>query len=131
MGTPEFLGAAQTHFKTREKIFFGNLASSLVNRPFPIVLVTGKDKHLLSVSAGKGVSVVDSQYQFDAYCKKVLRNATRDIFKQLMRRAEREVSLSDLPDAAAVMDEYFAAEKQFDALGFSIAIRLLNISAAT
>ena len=74
---------------------------------------------------------MDSQYQFDAYCKKVLRNATRDIFKQLMRRAEREVSLSDLPDAAAVMDEYFAAEKQFDALGFSIAIRLLNISAAT
>ena len=55
---------------------------------------------------------MDSQYQFDAYCKKVLRNATRDIFKQLARQAEREISLSDLPDTAAVMvDEYFTAEQ--------------------
>jgi RNA polymerase sigma factor (sigma-70 family) len=67
------------------------------------------------------------QRAFDAYCKKVLRNAARDIYKRLARQAEREISLSDLPEngagVIAVMDEYFQAEQEFEALGFTIAIK--------
>ena len=67
------------------------------------------------------------QHAFDAYCKKILKNATRDIYRRLARQAEREISLSDLTengaDIAAVMDEYFEEERQFEALGFSITIK--------
>ena len=67
------------------------------------------------------------QHQFDAYCKKVLRNAARNIYRQLARQAEREISLSDLPEngagIVAVMDDYFSDEQQFEELGFSIAIK--------
>ena len=67
------------------------------------------------------------QHQFDAYCKKVLRNAVRDIYKRLSRLAEREISLSEFPESganiSAVMDEYFQEEQEFEALGFSIAVK--------
>jgi len=67
------------------------------------------------------------QHQFDAFCKKVLRNAARDIYRQLARQAEREISLSEFPDngasIAVVMDEYFQEEQAFEALGFNIAIK--------
>ena len=63
------------------------------------------------------------QHQFDAYGKKVLKYAARNIFDRLARQAEREISLSDLPNVAAVMDEYFEEERQFEALGFSITIK--------
>jgi len=80
------------------------------------------------------VSEVDSQeyqwhiqHKFDAYCKKVLKNAARDIYRRLARQAEREISLSDLSEngasVAAVMDEYFAEERHFEALGFNITIK--------
>jgi RNA polymerase sigma factor (sigma-70 family) len=88
----------------------------------------------LSISAGEGVNEVESQaYQthiqhaFDAYCKKVLRNAVRDIYRRLPRQAERELSLSDFSDngagIAAVVDDYFEEERQFKALGFSMTIK--------
>ena len=67
------------------------------------------------------------QHQFDAYCKKVLRNAARDIYRRLKRLAEREISLSEFPESgatiAAVMDDYFAEERQFEALGLDVAIK--------
>ena len=67
------------------------------------------------------------QKQFDAYCKKVLSNAARDIYRQLARQAAHEISLSDFPEnganIAAVMDEYFQEEQELKALGFTIAIK--------
>ena len=67
------------------------------------------------------------QHQFDAYGKKVLKYAARNIFDRLKRQAEREISLSDLPEdgasVAAVMDEYFEEERQFEALGFSVTVK--------
>ena len=67
------------------------------------------------------------QHQFDAYCKKVLRNAARDIYKRLAQLAEREISLSEFPESGAsitaVMDDYFQEEREFEALGFSVAIK--------
>jgi len=67
------------------------------------------------------------QCQFDAYCKKVLRNTARSIYRNFARQAEREISLSSFPEnganIAAVMDEYFQEEREFEALGFSIAIK--------
>ena len=67
------------------------------------------------------------RHTFDAFCKKVIRNAARDIFRRLARQAGREISLSDLPEnganIAAAMDEYFEEERQFEALGFTVAIK--------
>jgi len=67
------------------------------------------------------------QHQFDAYCKKVLRNTARTIYRNLARQAEREISLSSFPEnganVAAVMDEYFQEEREFEALGFAVAIK--------
>jgi RNA polymerase sigma factor (sigma-70 family) len=74
------------------------------------------------------------QHQFDAFCKKVMRNAARDIYRTLGRQAEREISLSELPDnganIAAVFDDYFADERQFEALGFNITIKSELLSEA-
>jgi RNA polymerase sigma factor (sigma-70 family) len=67
------------------------------------------------------------QHKFDAYCKKVLKYAARDIYRRSARQAEREISLSDLPEdgasVATVIDEYFEDERQFTALGFSITLK--------
>ena len=56
-----------------------------------------------------------------------MKYAARDIHRRLVRQAEREISLSDLPEdgasVAAVMDEYFEEERQFEALGFSVTIK--------
>jgi len=67
------------------------------------------------------------QHSFDAYCKKVLKYAARDIHRRLARQAQREISLTDLSESGAnviaVMDEYFEEERQFEALGFSVTIK--------
>ncbi len=68
-----------------------------------------------------------TQYAFIAYCKKVLRFAARSIYRRLSWQADREVSLSAFTDGgagiASVVDEYFAEEERFEALGFSVAIK--------
>ena len=67
------------------------------------------------------------QHQFDTFCKKVLSNGVKDIYRQLARQSEHEISLSEFPDnganIAAVMDEYFQEEQEFEALGFNIAVK--------
>lgn len=67
------------------------------------------------------------RHTFDAYCKKVIRNRARDIFRELERQTEREVSLSEFPDngaaLATVLDDYFADERRFETLGFNISIK--------
>ena len=67
------------------------------------------------------------QHQFDTFCKNVLRNTARTIYRTLARQAKREVSLSSFPDnganIVAIMDDYFSEEREFEALGFSVAIK--------
>jgi len=129
LGEPKPLSKPQ---KTFAKLFAKNLfafGKSLLPRRGG-----GERDKPLSSFAGKGVSRMSLQayheriqHQFDAYCKKVLRNAARDIYRQLSRQSEREISLSELPtggaNIAAVMDEYFQEEQEFEALGFNIAIK--------
>lgn len=75
-----------------------------------------------------------TQHQFDAYCKKVLKYAARDIYRRLARQAEHELSLSEFSENGAgiiaVMDDYFEDERQFEALGFSVAIKSELLSEA-
>jgi RNA polymerase sigma factor (sigma-70 family) len=56
-----------------------------------------------------------------------LKHAARDIYRRLARQAEREISLSEFPEDGAsiiaVFDEYFEEERQFEALGFTVAIK--------
>ena len=40
------------------------------------------------------------QYQFEAFCKKVLKNKARTLHKQLDRQEGREIALSALPPEA-------------------------------
>ena len=67
------------------------------------------------------------QHQFDTFCKKVLRNTARDIYNRMARQSAHEISLSEFPEhgasIAAVMDEYFQEEQEFEALGFNIAVK--------
>ena len=125
LGAPKPLGEAT-------KKYFQNLAPLLAKRPFPPWW--WRKGQALSIFAGKGVNIVEFisfgeriQHQFDAYCKKVLRFAARDIYKRLARQSERELSLSDFPvngaSIAAVVDDYFEEERQFEALGFSVTIK--------
>lgn len=55
---------------------------------------------------------------FDAFCKKVLRNEARDMYRKISRRLQHEVLLCDLPVShadilTATFDEYFAFEEPF------------------
>jgi len=97
-------------------------------------VVVSKGKIPFPFSPGKGVNGVELQAnqeriqrQFDAFCKKTLKYAAQNIYRRLSRQAEREISLSDFPESGAaiatVMDEYFEEERQFEALGFSVAIK--------
>ena len=38
------------------------------------------------------------RHQFDCFCKKVLREESRDYERQLARRREKETNFSDLPE---------------------------------
>ena len=50
------------------------------------------------------------RHQFDSICRKVLRDESRNYKKQLARRAENEINLSELSEAELgqlyAMDEY-------------------------
>jgi len=125
-------GRTQPPFRSREK-YLQNSASPLPKRT-PAAVVVAKGTSPFPFLPGKGVNGMDlqdfqrhKQHAFDAYCKKILKNAARDIYRRLARQAARELSLSDLPEdgagIAAVMDEYFEEERQFEALGFSVTIK--------
>ena len=50
------------------------------------------------------------QHTFDSYCKRSIRNEAMNVYTQLRKRSQREVSLSELPEDAmaqlAVYDRY-------------------------
>lgn len=67
------------------------------------------------------------RHQFDTICRKVLRDESRTIKKQLARRSEMEVSLSDLSEEElsrfSVMDEYPSDSVFFDVLDYQIPVK--------
>lgn len=67
------------------------------------------------------------RHQFDSLCRKVLREESRSIDKQLARRAEKEISFSGLSEQELgrlyAMDDYPSDSTYFDVLDYRIAIK--------
>lgn len=67
------------------------------------------------------------RHQFDSICRKVLRDESRNYKRQLARRAEMEVSLSELSEAELgqlnAMDEYSLEDMVFDVLEYRVAVK--------
>lgn len=62
------------------------------------------------------------RHQFDSLCRKVLREESRNIDKQLARRAEKEISFSGLSEQELgrlyAMDDYPSDSTYFDVLDY-------------
>jgi RNA polymerase sigma factor (sigma-70 family) len=67
------------------------------------------------------------RHQFDAFCTIVLKYAARNIYRERKRRAQREVSLSDVDERQfeqlAYMDDAIMDAQRFTVLGYDIAIK--------
>lgn len=67
------------------------------------------------------------RHQFDSLCRKVLREESRHYKKQLTRRAEKEISLSELsePELAQLymVDEYPSDSTFFDVVDYRVAVK--------
>ena len=67
------------------------------------------------------------RHQFDSICRKVLRDESRNYKRQLARRAEMEVSLSELSETElgqlSAMDEYSLEDMVFDVLEYRVAVK--------
>lgn len=67
------------------------------------------------------------RHQFDSFCKKVLREESRDYERQLAHILERETTFSDLSESIlsriGVMDEYPSDHTYFDVLDYRVAVR--------
>ena len=67
------------------------------------------------------------RHQFDSLCRKVLREESRNIDKQLARRAVKEISFSGLSEQELgrlyAMDDYPSDSTYFDVLDYRIAIK--------
>ena len=67
------------------------------------------------------------RHQFDSICRKVLRDESRNYKRQLARRAEMEVSLSELSETELgqlnAMDEYSLEDMVFDVLEYRVAVK--------
>lgn len=66
------------------------------------------------------------RHQFDAYCKKILRNEARDIYDERKRRQKREVLFSEMQpyelDALYTMPRYFDFEQTLRACGLDFLV---------
>lgn len=66
------------------------------------------------------------RHSLDAFCKKVLRNESRDYQDELVRKRSREISLSDLPvevmEQLSVCDSYFDEDRTFGVLDYAVYI---------
>ena len=66
------------------------------------------------------------RYQFEVYCKKVIRGERCDYLRQVIRRSEQEISFSDLPIDAllriGVLDAYPSSYYVFETQGHRISI---------
>ncbi len=66
------------------------------------------------------------RYQFETYCKKVLRGARCDYLRQVLRRADRELCFSDLPasllEQLCTSDDYPIDRYVFELFGHEVSI---------
>lgn len=66
------------------------------------------------------------RYQFEVYCKKVLRGERCDYLRQVIRRGEREVTFSDLAptffDSQGIEDDYPSNQYEFEVRGQRVLI---------
>ena len=66
------------------------------------------------------------RYQFETYCKKVLRGERCDYLRQVLHRAKREVCFSELPFDALLQigasDDYPSSHYVFEAQGHQISV---------
>lgn len=66
------------------------------------------------------------RYQFESFCKKVLRNERSDYDREQCRRTAREQLFSELPaallDRLGAMDDYHAESYVFEVFGHSVII---------
>ena len=74
------------------------------------------------------------QYQFDSFCRKVLREEARDYERQIAWKCRHEISLSELSEEEkrqlSVMDEYPFEQICFQVQGYEIAIQNQKIADA-
>jgi len=74
------------------------------------------------------------QHTFDSYCKSVLKRTARELYGEIKRRGEREVTFSALSSrelaALAVEDEYFTGAYVFDVLGESVGVTDCDLAEA-
>lgn len=68
-----------------------------------------------------------NEYTFDGFCKRLLKNETRDYYRRMQHRRKHEVPLSELPEETlsqfAVWDSYFENTYLFEIMGFEISIK--------
>lgn len=66
------------------------------------------------------------EHTFDCFCKKILKNETRDYYKHLKYRRKNEISISELSEDVmeqlAIWDKYFFDTYHFEVMGFEIAV---------
>lgn len=79
---------------------------------------------VLELSPSRKTSI---RYQFESFCKKVLRNERSDYDREQRRRAAREQLFSELPtallDRLGASDDYQAESYVFEVFGHSVTIR--------
>ena len=77
----------------------------------------------LELSPSQKTSV---RYQFESYCKKVIRGERCDYLREVLRRAEKEVCFSDLPEGIlmqmGISDDYPVEHYVFEIRGHRISI---------
>lgn len=68
-----------------------------------------------------------NEHTFDSFCKRLLKNETKDYYRRMQHRRKHEVSLSELPEETlsqlAVWDSYFENTYLFEIMGFEISIK--------
>lgn len=113
------------------RLFYQNCA----NQQFPNGIVSERENRTPPSRLRRGVNYLELsssqkktiRHQFDSFCKKVLREESRDYMRELSRRAEHEVSLSELSaeqmEQLFVVDEYPSDQYHFDILGHHIAVK--------
>lgn len=66
------------------------------------------------------------RYQFESYCKKVIRGERCDYLREVLRRAEKEICFSDLPEGILMQmgtsDDYSVEHYVFEIHGHRISI---------
>jgi len=74
------------------------------------------------------------RHSFDAYCKAVMKRTAREIYSEIKKRGEREVTFSALSAqelaSLSVTDEYFKGAYAFTVLGESVGVTDCDLAEA-